>query len=340
MDEPLLFAHAKGLHPKYGTCLIDGFTPAPDAVFGRIAYLQEHGDPDGELPLLNEMLATMARCICRDTAILCATVCERAEMEDTIRRFVDLSLPPALPSEEAFGLWLEMARHEAEMELQSLRSAGLAPDVTERLAELIQKRLWLCEQKAADEQELVLQLVAVWWMHEELLHVAGIPLDAVGMLTGEQWAKELAQRILPLSVDYALSLGDVPSLPLERFATLFRRALAKHQRIRENPSGTGKNPEYEHEVAESQLDLPEDDEGGRLALEDLVQGSEPDPCEVVADADAAERLLGRFGKRTAELLRLMMQGRTTAEAARELGMNESTARKLLERARKNFSRTP
>lgn len=112
--------------------------------------------------------------------------------------------------------------------------------------------------------------------------------------------------------------------------------LAKEFRLAFNPSGTGKNSEYEHEVAESDLPLPEDTPS---PLE-VAPSSEPDPAEMVADRDAVERTLARFGKRTADLLSLMLEGRTAAEAARELGISEGTARKLLERARKQFSRNP
>lgn len=115
------------------------------------------------------------------------------------------------------------------------------------------------------------------------------------------------------------------------------KVLAKEFRLSLNPSGTGKNPEYEHEIAESRLDLPEDTPS---PLETAI-GNEPDPADVVEEKDEVEQTLARFGKRTAELLRLMVtEGMTTAEAARVLGMNESTARKLLERARKQFSKNP
>lgn len=112
--------------------------------------------------------------------------------------------------------------------------------------------------------------------------------------------------------------------------------LQREARLQLNPSGTGKNPEHEHEVAESNLPLPED---APSPLE-FAPSSEPDPAEMVADRDAVERTLARFGKRTADLLSLMLEGRTAAEAARELGISEGTARKLLERARKQFSRNP
>lgn len=93
-----------------------------------------------------------------------------------------------------------------------------------------------------------------------------------------------------------------------------------------------KQPVYE--LTESSLPLYED---APSPLE-VAPSAEPDPAEVVADRDAVERTLARFGKRTADLLRLMLEGRSAAEAARELGICEGTAWKLLERARKRFSR--
>ncbi|GIV17110.1 MAG: hypothetical protein KatS3mg022_2545 [Armatimonadota bacterium] len=83
-------------------------------------------------------------------------------------------------------------------------------------------------------------------------------------------------------------------------------------------------------------DLPEDEP----SPVELAPSNEPDPLEVVADEDAVNRALARLGKRTADLLRLMMEGKSASEAAEELGISPSTARTLLERARKQFSRTP
>lgn len=333
MDDILLVTLCDGWHPQYGSHTITDFIPSPPEVFARIAYLQEHGDSHSELPALQQLLTKMARLICRDMAITFALAADRADMEEDARRLADLCLPPAQPTPEAFPVWLRLARLGAEMELHAVQSADLAPDVKQVVADLIQRRLHVAQQQAANERELAMQVVAVWWMHEELMRTAGIVLDAVGLQVGNQQAKERAQQLHPLDVDYTVALTAVRGIPLEKFRAEFRRVLAKQERLNQNPSGTGKNPEYEHEVAESQLDTPEPSPS---PLEVAVS-REPDPAEVVADRDAVERLLSQFGKRTAELLRLMLEGKSIAEAARELGISPATARKLVERARKQFS---
>ncbi len=139
-----------------------------------------------------------------------------------------------------------------------------------------------------------------------------------------------------LSTRYGATTADVFASALEQLAWEPRgnqtEPLRREQRIQRNPGGTGRN--QEHEITESQLPLPED---APSPLETAIS-DEPDPAEVVADEDAVERVLARCGKRTADLLRLMLQGYTITEAANALGISPSTARTLLERARKQFSR--
>ncbi len=322
-------------HPNYGPYDITDFVPSPPDVLARIAYLTEHGDHSNELPCLLRLLVKMARLICRDTAITFALVSDRSDMPDDVRVLVDYCLPPAETPDEAFAVWLQIAQRGAEIELQSIQASDLAPDVKDALTDLVQRRLTALQQQAGNVEELAMQVVAVWWVHEQFLRTAGIAMDAVGLTTADQYAKEKAWRLQPLDADYILALADVRGVPMEDFKTRFKLSLAKHERIRCNPSGTGKNPKYEHEVAESQLDLPENIPSPL----DVAPSSEPDPAEVVADRDAVERILARFGKRTADLIRLMMDGMSIAEAARSLGMKEATARKLVERARKQFSRS-
>lgn len=321
-------------HPKYGSYCITDFIPSPADVFATIARLQEQGDPEGELPKLQGVLVKMARLICRDSAITFALAADRLEMPQDVRQLVALCLPPAEPGDEAFAVWLRVARLGAEIELQSIQSSDLAPDVKQAITDLVERRLQVLRQQANNVEERAMQVVAAWWMQEQTWRTAGIALDAVGLATADQQAVEQAQRLHPLDNDYVLALTEVRGTPLKEFATKFKRGLNKHTRLRLNPSGTGKNPEYEHEVAESLLDLPE----GEPSPLEVAPSSEPDPAEVVADRDAVERVLARFGKRTADLLRLMLEGRTAAEAARELGISESTARVLLHKARKHFSR--
>jgi RNA polymerase sigma factor (sigma-70 family) len=111
-----------------------------------------------------------------------------------------------------------------------------------------------------------------------------------------------------------------------------RSALHRMVRIERNPGGTGRK--REREVAESSIVSDEEPSPIDVAIDPHT----PDPAEVVADADAVERVLAQFGERTAQLLRLYLQGYSLSEAARQLGIAPATAWKLLERARKKLQR--
>jgi hypothetical protein len=128
--------------------------------------------------------------------------------------------------------------------------------------------------------------------------------------------------------------ADLPSV----FAALgdadesLRSALHRMVRIERNPGGTGRK--REREVAESSIVSDEEPSPIDVAIDPHT----PDPAEVVADADAVERVLAQVGERTAQLLRLCLKGYSATEAAQQLGIAPATAWKLLERARKKLQR--
>lgn len=109
-----------------------------------------------------------------------------------------------------------------------------------------------------------------------------------------------------------------------------RSALHRMVRIERNPGGTGRK--REREVAESSIVSDEEPSPLELAPDPHT----PNPAKVVADEDAVERMLAQFGERTAQLLRLELQGYSLSEAARQLGIAPATARKLKERAKKKI----
>ena len=109
-----------------------------------------------------------------------------------------------------------------------------------------------------------------------------------------------------------------------------RSALHRMVRIERNPGGTGRK--REREVAESSI--VSDEEPSPIDV--AIAPNTPDPAKVVADEDAVERMLAQFGERTAQLLRLELQGYSLSEAARQLGIAPATARKLKERAKKKI----
>lgn len=336
-SEIYVFTIAGDYHPKYGPYDITGFIPPPDTLFARIEQLVEQGDPGGELDFRLRQIDTMARLICRDTAIYCAIAADdRLEMPDDVRALLDLCLPPAQPSAEAFPLWLNVARTLARLELDAVRTANLQPDVKAVLEDYIQRRLKVARKQTSSPVEQAMQILVVWMMSELLALLGRHALCAAALTTVPQHVREKTFELCPLDGDYLLTLSEVPSLSLPEFDEKFRKIFRRYRRLNQNPGGTGKNAEYEHEIAESDLPLPEDEPS---PLE-LAPSSEPDPADVVADEDAVSRALARFGKRTADLLRLMMEGKSASEAAEELGISPSTARTLLERARKQFSRTP
>ena len=132
----------------------------------------------------------------------------------------------------------------------------------------------------------------------------------------------------------ALELHDaLRRQPLVDLKREFARRIRKQALLSRNPSGTGRK--REHEVVESDLTAEEEPS----PFETIPDPNTPDPAEVVADEDAVDRVLAQFGERTAQLLRLCLQGYSLSEAARQLGIAPSTAWNLLQRARKKLQKT-
>ncbi len=106
-----------------------------------------------------------------------------------------------------------------------------------------------------------------------------------------------------------------------------KQAIARQHRIDRNPGGTGKNPEYEREVAESNLDLPEDVSS---PLE-LATSNEPDPAEVVENADLLERVFEHLKAEEQVILQMFADGHTDEEVAVLLGTTPEAIKKRRQR---------
>lgn len=121
--------------------------------------------------------------------------------------------------------------------------------------------------------------------------------------------------------------------------------LAKEFRLAFNPSGTGKNPEYEREKADTLFLQGEND---RRPLErepdpqpEKLQWLAPkrhDPLEHVLRQDEVEHLLNAARGKTRQLVELLLQGFEVHEAAEAIGITPNTAYVLLHKFRKKVSR--
>ncbi len=117
--------------------------------------------------------------------------------------------------------------------------------------------------------------------------------------------------------------------------------LRREARIGRNPAGTGRNDEYEHEIAESDLPLPEDEPS---PLE-LAPSNEPDPLEVVANKDTVNRLLEKAcrDRMDRDIVNLLLQDLSLKDVADLLGTSHDLVRqrwsRLRRRALKIFSET-
>ena len=152
--------------------------------------------------------------------------------------------------------------------------------------------------------------------------VQSVPMDWQKLALANWVRQELMPEADLRSVFAALGDADEP----------LRSALHRMVRIERNPGGTGRK--REREVAESSIVSDEEPSPLELAPDPHT----PNPAKVVADEDAVERMLAQFGERTAQLLRLELQGYSLSEAARQLGIAPATARKLKERAKKKIEK--
>ena len=165
-------------------------------------------------------------------------------------------------------------------------------------------------------------MLTLWTDEEIRCAVRDTPYEWKKLLVAE-WLRQvlMPEADLP-SVFAALGASEQP------IASALRRMV----RIDRKPGGTGRK--REHEVVESKL--ISDEEPPPLELKPDL--NTPDPAKVVADEDALECVLAQFGERTAQLLRLCLQGYSLSEAARQLGIAPATARKLKERAKKKIEK--
>lgn len=108
--------------------------------------------------------------------------------------------------------------------------------------------------------------------------------------------------------------------------------LEREARLQLNPAGTGKNPEYEHEVAESKLPLPED---APSPLE-LAPSAEPDPAEMVVESSSVLLAFEQLKPEEQQIVLLHAQGFTDAEVAQMLNLSIETAKKRRQRAVKKL----
>jgi RNA polymerase sigma factor (sigma-70 family) len=303
-----------------------------------ITHLQQNGDPAGMLPRLWAKLEGFACLVCLDSAAVFNMVSRRMRLPPDIKQFIDLclDLPHSQQArQQAFRFWLDLQKESVEMIRESVAVAKLHPSVRDSLLPIIDDSLLaLLNQNAETYGDLILQVLGTWYFYVELVNGATEVLHfaSFGYLDPE------ALEAFPLPPSYVAALAKVPDLPLvddngRTFGDLFQRALNREQRIDRNPGGTGRK--REREVAESSIVSDEEPSPLELAPDPHT----PDPAEVVADEDAVERVLAQFGERTAQLLRLCLQGYSLSEAAQQLGIAPSTAWNLLQRARKKLRKT-
>ena len=306
----------------------------PISLFGIFerAYQLAENDPQGELPQLMDFLTWLARHMCIQTAQEIEDVGKQVALRDDMKRFVSLCSPPFVPDEEAFRLFVNIIREEAENALRNVEQADLHPTVKDAVQRQLEFLLEHSEQPVNP-----LQVVAIWHVWEIFMHVTADVMLAAAFRSVPSEVLETAARLVQLESAYVAALAEVRQLPLKdeqgrKFAERLREELNRQQRLDRKPGGTGRK--REHEVVESEL--ISDEEPPPLEL--VPDPNTPDPAEVVADADAVERMLAQFGERTAQLLRLELQGYSLSEAARQLGIAPATARKLKERAKKKIEK--
>jgi RNA polymerase sigma factor (sigma-70 family) len=163
-------------------------------------------------------------------------------------------------------------------------------------------------------------MLTLWTDEEIRCAVRDTPYEWLKLLVAE-WLRQVLMPKADLpSVFAALGASEEP------IASTLRRMV----RIDRKPGGIGRK--REREVAESSIVSDEEPSPIDVAIDPHT----PDPAEVVADEDAVERMLAQFGERTSQLLRLRLQGYSLSEAAQQLEIAPSTARNLLQRARKKI----
>ncbi len=287
--QPYFIAIVGHWHPKYGAWGLSWFSPSPLEVLHRLWQLKRQGDPNSEIPHLQNTVVKMACLICRDTAIRCTLLYEQSEQADDVRRLVEMCLPPVEPTPEAFPIWLGVERRGAQLELEAIQSAGLAPDSEALLSKLVRLRMEIVQSLASTPEVQAQQVVAAWCQHQLMFEMVGPLYMAVTMTYPDKTIMHKALELHPIPTDYLLAADEVRTVAVKQFRQVFNRALNRNVRINRNPGGTGHKPEYEHEITESQLPLPED---APSPLETAIS-DEPDPAEVVVNRDIVNRLLER-----------------------------------------------
>lgn len=114
---------------------------------------------------------------------------------------------------------------------------------------------------------------------------------------------------------------ETPEQLLGLARTIVQRKAARHWRKLARQRRLGDTRE-DHDLAE------------RLAL--LDSGSS-DPCRIAELRDLARKLLSEFAPQDQELLRLRLQGFSTVEAARQLGLDPDVTRARLSRIRRRLA---
>lgn len=74
------------------------------------------------------------------------------------------------------------------------------------------------------------------------------------------------------------------------------------------------------------------DEGWQSSLADQQRGPEATPSEIAIARECWERIVGRLEPQHKEVIGLRMRGMTYKEIAARTGLNEKTARRIIERA--------
>jgi len=319
-------------------------SPLQDIFAGTLSHVSNLLPPDAcqEVEsLLWELLERQAcdACLVMAHAYMLARQ-NRVPMPADAKRFLDSYVQMGDSREataQAFRLFLRNCQQLASLWKYAVERAELPTPVTHMLSTMLEATVMTpASWRAQSYGELILQVIFVWHATAACVREAGELLHAAELRVFGH-ASKLVCAIPHYDGNYYAALAEILLNPqgtdLHSLRRQFREALNRERRLDRNPSGTGRK--RGREVVESEVVS----DGKPSPLELAPDPHTPDPAEVVADEDAVERVLAQFGERTAQLLRLCLQGYSLSEAARQLGIAPSTARNLLQRARKKSSNT-
>jgi len=318
-------------------------SPLQDIFAGILSDVSNLFPPDSCQEVESLLWELLERQAC-DACLVMAYACmlarqDRVPMPAHAKRFLDSYVQMGDSREataQAFRLFLRNCQQLASLWKYAVERAELPTPVTHMLSTMLEATVMTpASWRAQSYGELILQVIFVWHATAACVREAGELLHAAELRVFGH-AAELVCAIPHYDGNYYAALAEILLNPqgtdLHSLRRQFREALNRERRLDRNPSGTGRK--RGREVVESEVVS----DGKPSPLELAPDPHTPDPAEVVADEDAVERVLAQCGERTAQLLRLCLQGYSLSEAARQLGIAPATAWKLLERARKKLQR--